>query len=598
MLCNVPFLTADDPVRRFFLQYEVPCADAVVAESPEIERIYAQKVVTIQAVADRLLQELSQAETDSDACKALMKDFASITVDIQLFYKHTQPQFRFWLLGWLYQLLYGRARTVAMAFLQTRVDKVCRNVDVAATGYLCRCLERADKVQASGDLIKATSLYRSFCALVPDNKQWIFLERLGDCCLALGNEQEALDAYEKMRAHTVNPLRLGLKYANSLLTAHRAEEAASVLKTTCLPVRATVGYEVQKDIWAKLIEAELQKREYIEATNVCFQAIKEFPEENQFKLKLIESYLYSDGEGSAFCENFELLHTYFSEQNCYPQFAKKPQDSFSILFDFIEYVAKRTSKGGKLMHDLLTGQFRAQAQQFLPQLLKQRIESLWESIENLKKECDALSREIQRADIANRDEQIRLENAVAKLNGHINGHSKADIPIGLFAYVRLCDELAGSYNFPLLGTQFSALKEAIRSLMQSISSDSPKVGLSQELRKRIMQVSSSDKQDDVLAVDLIRMGNLMNYLQKLFTIESDNITDFFASKGISTSSLFSSKIMEQVPTEVISAQESPTHKLFEKLQEFFQRNSINSLESLKTYVNNIQNQRALITNAL
>ena len=382
--------TFNDSVRQLFLTYE--------SEPPTCDEHYlVHKGDQLQIYAKGVLDQLQVGSPTVEACKEILHSVQAFHEEQKKYSESCRPHFPSWFVNALYTFMCGKVRFPKVASSYRMLETQSARINSEFSLFLSRCKKEVEKLQSAGFTSQALQKYRAFCQILPEERLVPFLQRAGDCYQALCLHQKAFDCFEKLPTEQKDESKVLIRKASCLLDLGRPEEA-EVLLENILQKRDHTIEKDKKKAWNKSIIAKIQKRDFVAAMTACLDAIREFPQENNFRLQLIEAYLSIGENGRVFIENIELLHSYFAEQNCYLQLARGFDDLFMIFFDFLDFASRRSVVILKYMEDLLsTTPHKEKIASFLSKIMQNRLDQIQNQLQNAGKQFKELKAEVATA---------------------------------------------------------------------------------------------------------------------------------------------------------------------------------------------------------
>ena len=465
--------------------------------------------------------------------------------------------------------------------------------------FLKRCNQVAKEAFTQHEYFSALTIWLTLLKAEPQKNK--YNEYVGDCYLKMGLQEQALGYYERWIVEEKHRSRLSLKKAELYLDSGAADLALQNLSDV-------QERSLQKLRHLLLIDAEIQSHNHLEAVTHAMHGIESYPEEDLFKLRLIDCYIARSQNDSKtlFRSNFFLLYQYFASQNCYLQIARQNRDVEQILFDLLEYASSRLISAQELYKEIILEMHLSD--DFLAVLLDtfdNKIAHFERKNREFKKEYEKLETYIMQKESPDQNVVQWTRNLLLNLSKELCGGKKATIPVGFKLYLHFYQELVACLKQRYLKEeqrdvevihqleQYLVRLEKVRSDIVKITAalfshdgrSSPnKVSLRFEFekqkRKAQLQESISDD-EEISAIDWIKRGNLMNFLANSFVPSQlqNNLVEYLHTQGIETDALFASDLMKQVA-------EVPLGKSDEQaaLQEFILAKQIFTLSDLREYL--------------
>lgn len=439
--------------------------------------------------------------------------------------------------------------------------------------YMGRCKSAADELFTASRVARALEVYKRLEQELPDDA---LLERIGDCYYQSGEEEIALRYYEKPRSQECH-----LKQVDCLTDLGRTKEAFELLR----------GLPQNNTVLVKGIESQLGMGKYLDAIYEALVAIEKNPKEDLFRDKLIDVYLsYSQrDDGELFRRNFPTLCKSFSQKSCYSALRKGAGDALQIIFDLLDYSARRSILTLTLFEDHIS------MTEVSEEFLEICFDNILCKIEFLEKKRDQISvdarklRERLLADTFEDEDEVReLRSELFLMPQELSGGRKAEIRLGLISYNNFYKSLLLKLKEKVINMsewrkKFEELEARVVRLQGEFSlchklflrEGEAEEGLRELFQRRYTTMRKGKPEvEEVSSVDWMKRGVLMDCISELFVpvTEREQVVQYLEIQGIDLEVLFRSGIMQMVPKV-----KSEMRVLFS----FMKEKSIYSLADLK-----------------
>lgn len=461
--------------------------------------------------------------------------------------------------------------------------------------HFCIYFERLKKVAerefARGFVLQALKKYRLLEQVLPESSDVI--DRIGDCYFTLNQKEKASDYYEKLLKKNVRPISSKFKKAKCLLDAGKASEA-NVLLAELSQNTKVQQVMLCREVTKNEIASKIELGKYLEAIDDSDQAIERHPQEDAFKLSLIDAYL-GYGDLKLFSTNFQRLSQYFSKQSCYSIMSCTFGDTVQIVLDFFDYIAQK-SKG---MYVLFTEYVMRTkpTEQFVDIVLshfERKFDDLIEKKNLLNERIKLLFQLIESSEFQNSDEIDLLREKLLECSEELVGGQRADCHVGLLNYLQFYSECLGELtknaayqhlNFENLFKKRDQLRADLHTLCNKIFQESETdVGLRQLFQKRLIQTQARNVERgvDEEAIELIRQGHLMKFIELTLVPREnrDEVLKYLEEKGIDLELLFQSKLLALMPKEPLLTQNVQK----ELHAAIIHNEKIDTIDALKKYI--------------
>lgn len=456
-------------------------------------------------------------------------------------------------------------------------------------GYLKRCQVSADRVLIEGQFSAALKVYRRLETIAPRNGG--ILERLGDLYMQAGQREKAIDYFDKLLSRKIRPVSCSFKKAHCLLDLGRSKEAFEILHRLSQKNAEIVA--IKKELILKGIESKIKLGRYLDAISDAHLAIENYPEVDEFKRNLIDAYLaYSIRDnGELFRKHFPQLSSYFSKQSCYSVVRRSSGDSLQVMFDLFDYSAKRSSFAFTLYQECIcSAENSLEFLEICYDNLLSRLEFLEMKKESVQREKVELYEKIKTHSFEDEDETAALRTRLVALPEEFVGGRLAPVKIGLIQYInfynavilRLKDKVKQAdwkQKIEQLDARAKLLKNGLVGLVCEFLNELRGLFTTREqIAKRAKNIQEPD--DEISAVDLIKRGNLMNFIKDAFVPkeEQEEMVKYLEMQGIDLDSLFHSELMSAAcGTKVLKVAE------MKALQDFVKAKTIKTIDDLKRY---------------
>ena len=489
---------------------------------------------------------------------------------------------------------YWRSKLGYGEYSKSKLTLLTSGLKASWKNYLKRCHEVADNLIINGQPLNALKVYKHLESVAPENGS--IVERLGDCYYQIGQEQKAMDCFDKLLHKKVRAQRCYFKKANCLLELGRPKEAFDILQSLSQTEQVTA---FKKEVLMKGIDSQLRLGNYLDAIHDALVAIQNYPEVDDFRKKLIDAYLaYSAyDEGQLFRKNFPMLCDYFSKQRCYSVVRRSFGDALQIVLDLFDYSAKKSNFALPLFLGYISA---SDASDEFLEICYDNVLSKLEAIEKKKDEilaeADTLREKIKAHTFEDEDETLAIANKLVTLPDEITGGKRAEIRLGLIEYnkfynsviVRLKEKQGDEWKEKLeqLEEKSSGLQKELIKLLGLFLNGDEGLGLRALFSKRL-NIAESAKNlppaaDEVSAVDWIKRGNLMNFITNTFVPieEREQVLKYLETQGIDIELIFRSDLMRaSIGTKVV-----PLVADMGALSAFVKDNAIRSIADLKAYI--------------
>jgi tetratricopeptide (TPR) repeat protein len=483
---------------------------------------------------------------------------------------------------------------------QAKLHELAGDLKRSWNSYFVRCQKVAEKELASGNALVALQKYRQLEKLVPDSTEVI--DRIGDCCFEIGQKEKAVSCYDKLLARKVRQISCQFKKAHCLLDLGQAKEAHELLDALSNNTKVKEA-ALQRQVTEKEIVSKIELGRYLEAIERVLVAIEKHPQEDAFKLRLIDAYL---GYGvELFRTNFSLVCEYFSAQSCYSIMSRTFGDAVQIVLDFFDYIAKKSEDmlvlfKEHVLHIKPTEQFV----DIILSHLERKFESIERKKELLTEKIARLFHAIEASEFSDNDEIDLLRAKLLKYSEELVGGSRAEFPIGLINYCKFYSEcieelqnISSFQKMPLfkeLLTKRDKLLSDLAVLVRILFKEGEtELGLRQLFQKRLMIKARDDKavqEEEVSSLDLSKRGHLMKVVEEALVPSDfkDELLKYLDEQGIDIELLFQTKLMDYMPKDAILADRGNT---MAELKAMLIEEKIMSIANLKSYIQNPTNRR-------